>query len=96
MLKNAFEALSTTKIEHPKLSIKLIKKDESIQILIINNGPEIPKEIREQIFIPFYTTKENGSGIGLSLSKQIMLSMNGDIQLNTDYKNGICFSVMLY
>jgi nitrogen fixation/metabolism regulation signal transduction histidine kinase len=96
LLKNAFEALSTTKIEHPKLSIKLIKKDESIQILIINNGPEIPKEIREQIFIPFYTTKENGSGIGLSLSKQIMLSMNGDIQLNTDYKNGICFSVMLY
>jgi len=96
LLKNAFEALSTTKIEHPKLSIKLNKKDESIQILIINNGPEIPKEIREQIFIPFYTTKENGSGIGLSLSKQIMLSMNGDIQLNTDYKNGICFSVMLY
>ena len=96
LLKNAFEALSTTKIEHPKLSIKLIKKDESIQILIINNGPKIPKEIREQIFIPFYTTKENGSGIGLSLSKQIMLSMNGDIQLNTDYKNGICFSVMLY
>ena len=51
--------------------------------------------MREQIFVPFYTTKENGSGIGLSLSKQIMLTMGGDVLLNTKNKDQTSFIVVL-
>ncbi|HHV86571.1 MAG TPA: ATP-binding protein, partial [Petrimonas sp.] len=51
------------------------------EIKMIDNGPGIPSEIREQIFIPFFTTKENGSGIGLSLSRQIMKNHGGSIEV---------------
>ena len=48
---------------------------------IANNGPVIDPEAAEQIFIPFFTTKEEGSGIGLSLSKQIMRLSGGTLTL---------------
>ena len=54
---------------------------EEIWIEIKNNGPEIPSEIAEHIFIPFFTTKENGSGIGLSISRQIMRLSGGSLTL---------------
>lgn len=65
------------------------------KIEIANNGPEIPPEIQEQIFVPFYTTKENGSGIGLSLSKQIMLTMGGDIRLNSQKDGRVSFVIVM-
>ena len=46
-----------------------------------NDGEPIPASAREQIFIPFYTTKKEGSGIGLSISRQIMRNHNGTIEL---------------
>jgi signal transduction histidine kinase len=54
---------------------------EEIWIEIKNNGPEIPAEIAEHIFIPFFTTKEGGSGIGLSISRQIMRLSGGSLTL---------------
>ncbi len=87
LLKNAIEAILSENHENPILIIKLWEINNKAKIEISNNGPQIPPEIKEQIFVPFYTTKENGSGIGLSLSKQIMLKMGGDILLNSP-KNG--------
>ena len=54
---------------------------ESVVIQVSNNGRPISKEKREEIFVPFYTTKPSGSGIGLSLSRQIMRLHNGTITL---------------
>ncbi len=48
---------------------------------VANDGAPIPPESQEQIFIPFYTTKAEGSGIGLSISRQIMRQHNGSIGL---------------
>lgn len=56
---------------------------EDIFIEISNNGPLIPSEIRDHIFIPFFTTKENGSGIGLSISRQIMRISGGSLSLRS-------------
>ncbi len=95
LLKNALEALLSETIDNPTLTIKLWQSDNTAKIEIINNGPQIPVEMREQIFVPFYTTKENGSGIGLSLSKQIMLTMGGDVLLNTKNKDQTSFIVVL-
>ena len=50
-------------------------------IRVSNDGDPIPKSAQEQIFIPFYTTKKDGSGIGLSISRQIMRNHNGSIEL---------------
>ena len=50
-------------------------------VLVANDGEPIPVSAQEQIFIPFYTTKKEGSGIGLSISRQIMRQHNGTIDL---------------
>ena len=56
-------------------------KDDEIVIQVANDGEPIPVSAQEQIFIPFFTTKKEGSGIGLSLSRQIMRNHNGSIDL---------------
>ncbi len=96
ILKNASEALIQAQITNPKIEITLFETANSVKIDIKNNGPQISPELAEQIFVPFYTTKEDGSGIGLSLSKQILLSMGGDIQLKTDVNNTVVFSIVLF
>lgn len=83
LIKNGIEAMIQEETENPRMVIRLKQIDNIYKIEIINNGPLIPQEIKEQIFVPFFTTKEEGSGIGLSLSKQIMLKMGGDIYLKT-------------
>lgn len=57
--------------------------DGNTIIKVADNGKGISDEIIDDIFIPFFTTKKNGSGIGLSLCKQIMLLHKGKIQINT-------------
>ncbi len=95
LLKNATEALTLTTIENPILSIIVKASNNQTTIEIKNNGPVIPPELREQIFIPFFTTKKEGSGVGLSLSKQIMLSMGGDIVLTPDKPQETSFIIKL-
>jgi len=95
LLKNACEALTSGNTRNPEIIIKLLQTNNTTKVEIINNGPAIPREIREQIFVPFFTTKDEGSGIGLSLSKQIMLKMNGDILLNSTKDKLITFTVIL-
>jgi len=95
LLKNAYEALIQSETEKPVLQIHLREIGDQIRIEFRNNGPVIPPEIREQIFIPFYTTKEDGSGIGLSLSKQIMLSLGGDIILKSRDSSPVIFELIL-
>ena len=95
LLKNAWEVLITEKTHNPQIGIRLIKNGSSVKIDISNNGPQIPPEIKEQIFVPFFTTKENGSGIGLSLSKQIALQMGGDILLTSGKDQRTTFSIVL-
>ena len=53
-----------------------------------NDGPAIPEKEAEEIFVPFFTTKKEGSGIGLSLSRQIMKLSNGSISLLKAETNG--------
>jgi len=95
LLKNALEALIIENTPYPLINIKLLRTANTVKIEITNNGPQIPPEIKEQIFIPFYTTKENGSGIGLSLSKQIVLQMGGDIILSSGKDEKTTFSIHL-
>jgi len=78
LLNNAIDALKTTEVK----TITLGTTENAIgklKISITDNGTGINEDEIEKIFIPFYTTKENGSGIGLSLSRQIMRLHKGSI-----------------
>jgi two-component system nitrogen regulation sensor histidine kinase NtrY len=82
LLKNAIEALTETTNPY----IKLIGRydENAIKIEVIDNGSGIIKEAIEHIFVPFYTTKKKGSGIGLSLSRQIMQMHKGSINVESE------------
>ena len=82
LLKNAIEALSET--ENPKLNLVGSYDESAVIIEITDNGPGIIKEALEHIFVPFYKTKRTGSGIGLSLSRQIMQMHNGSITVESE------------
>ena len=76
LIKNALQAGA----KNICVSAKMGKDDETI-VRVANDGDPIPAAAQEQIFIPFYTTKKDGSGIGLSISRQIMRNHNGSIEL---------------
>ena len=84
LLKNAMQAFekSSSPAEEKHIHIRAYCDEaEAVLIEITNNGPAIPPNIAEHIFIPFFTTKENGSGIGLSISRQIMRLSGGNLSL---------------
>ena len=84
LLKNAMQAIGSGQ---PDGLIELkayCNTDESVIIEVSNNGPTIPPEEAEHIFVPFFTTKEGGSGIGLSISRQIMRLSGGSIALKSN------------
>lgn len=83
LLKNAIQAIGTQPDGKIALHAYANPTDEVI-IEVKNNGPVIPPSIAEHIFIPFFTTKEGGSGIGLSVSRQIMGLSGGSISLLPD------------
>ena len=72
-----------------KIEIHLFQKDENIIFTITDNGPGIPIEIQEKIFLPLYTTKVGGegSGMGLYITKQIVESHKGSITLKSEPGN---------
>ncbi len=81
LLKNAMEALSET--EKPTISITIITTQNFYYINIEDNGEGIVPEALDRIFIPFFTTKKQGSGIGLALSRQIMQLHKGKLSVSS-------------
>jgi len=93
LLKNAYEA--AVEDENPFIKIQLLTANNRVTIQISNNGKTIPEDLKDQIFVPFFSTKTDGSGIGLSLSKQILLQMKGKIILKTNQNNLTQFDIVL-
>ncbi len=87
MVKNAIQALAENDEDGKEDKILEVKaypgENENVYISIKDNGPGIEEEALKKIFIPFFTTKKNGSGIGLSLSKQIMRNHRGNITVKS-------------
>lgn len=87
LLVNAIEAVKES--EHPKISLSAsTMSNNKIIIKIADNGVGISAELIDKIFVPFFTTRKNGSGIGLSLCKQIMLLHHGNIKVSSALGKG--------
>ena len=93
LIVNARDALQN--IENPEIYVTAKATTDGYTVIkVIDNGNGIPQEIQETIFVPFFTTKKNGSGIGLSLCKQIMMLHKGKIQIHSEENKGTAISLL--
>lgn len=82
LIKNSVEAL--TEFESGVIEVIGRYSGNSVAIQVIDNGAGIIKEAMSRVFVPFFTTKKTGSGIGLSLSRQIMQMHNGSLSVESE------------
>jgi C4-dicarboxylate-specific signal transduction histidine kinase len=93
LIRNASEAAS--KADAPAVTVSCEMREGELVIAIADNGPGLNEQQREWIFVPFYTTKPDGSGIGLSLARQIAFAHRGRIEVQSNYPGGSIFSIVL-
>jgi hypothetical protein len=93
LLLNARQATDLN--PEPKIEIQLQIEKESVQIAIQDNGVGISEEQQERIFTPYFTTKSSGSGIGLSVVRQIIEKHNGEIRFESKEGVGTIFYIGL-
>lgn len=92
LLKNSMQSLEGK--ENGQITITL-KKTDKLHIRITDNGRGISAELQEKIFVPFFTTKAEGMGIGLSLCRQIIKKHGGDFYLKESQKESTTFVIEL-
>ena len=92
VVKNAVQALAADEKDNKSLTITAMSTESGGEFIsIVDNGVGIEEEALKKIFIPFFTTKKSGSGIGLSLSKQIMRNHGGNITAKSQIGEGTEF-----
>jgi len=92
LITNAVEALRKTEGER-NLEVNSFAEGESIFVRIADSGPGIPLDLREQVFDPFFSTKDGGTGIGLSLSHRIVVDHGGSLSVSTSKWGGAEFLI---
>ncbi len=93
LLHNAADAASGN--AEPQVALRCIALDSSIDFLVSDNGPGIPPQQREDVFLPFFTTKSGGSGIGLPLARQIAMAHGGGLTAEENPGGGTVFRLSL-
>lgn len=93
LIKNAIDAVENS--ENPEIIINNSQKIDEVMISVSDNGKGINSEELKDIFVPFYTTKKDGTGIGLYYSKMIVYMHKGQIKVNSQVNQGTTFSIHL-
>ena len=92
MLRNAWQA--TADADAPRVMLRgSLNRRGNIMIEVVDNGPGIPEGIARKIFVPFFTTKEKGSGVGLALARQVMTAHGGFIRVANNADGGATFTL---
>jgi len=92
ILRNAWQ--STLNTAKPEILLQgRLNKRSNVVIEVSDNGPGVPDAIARKVFVPFFTTKESGSGVGLALARQVMIAHGGFIRLSRNEKGGATFSL---
>lgn len=84
IVKNGVQAM----LEKGTITIRCLKKDKNIQIHVTDTGQGIQPELMDKIYDPFYTTRDKGSGLGLSISRRLIEQLNGDIYIDSTIGSG--------
>ena len=95
LCKNGVEAMALFKVESPELTfVSSLDEDDRVFVSIADNGPGMPAEIADNLFIPFKTKKEGGTGLGLTITKKIIDLHSGRIKCTTG-PDGTVFEIIL-
>jgi nitrogen fixation/metabolism regulation signal transduction histidine kinase len=93
LLHNSVDALANT--AEARIEVHCRIQNDEIAIVVLDNGPGIPADALERIFVPFFTTKAGGSGIGLSLARQIAHAHGGRLDASANMPTGAAFTLIL-
>lgn len=94
LLRNAEAAVANS--DPPAISLTFsLTRGGRTAIEVADNGPGVPESLRQDVFLPFFTTKAKGTGIGLSLARQIVLAHHGSISLNKSPSGGASFRLVI-
>lgn len=95
LLRNAAEA-AAAHAEAPEISLAFaLSAGGRVRIDIADNGPGVPDELAKEVFLPFFTTKAKGTGVGLSLARQLVLAHGGSISLGRSAAGGALFRIVI-
>jgi signal transduction histidine kinase len=89
LVRNAREAMP----EGGRISVAVVLGEDSVDVSVADNGPGISPERVSQLFDPFYTTKDHGTGLGLAVTRQIMLSHGGRLEYRSGTPGGSVFTL---
>jgi len=92
LLRNAVHA--TSEIDDRVIEVRgRLNRRGNVVVEVIDNGIGVPEDITNKIFVPFFTTREGGSGVGLALARQVMIAHGGFIRLSNNDSRGATFSL---
>lgn len=94
LLHNAVEAARTGS-DNPAVSVTVAMNGGSTTIAVRDNGAGVPEHLRRDVFLPFFTTRKGGTGVGLNLSRQIAIAHGGSIQVGDNAPHGALFRISL-
>jgi two-component system, NtrC family, nitrogen regulation sensor histidine kinase NtrY len=93
LLRNALQA--TSDIDEPGIELLgRLNSRGNVVIEVKDNGPGVPADLVNKIFVPYFTTKKNGSGVGLALARQVMTAHGGFIRVGQNEGGGATFSLI--
>jgi len=92
---NALQAIKQDERQQGRIELRLDALEDGVELTVIDDGPGIPEEAMETIFHPFYTTKPNGTGLGLAVCKRIVEEHRGHLTAARTKSGGAAFMVWL-
>jgi len=92
LLRNAFQATADVATPRIELTARLNRRG-NVVIGVSDNGPGVPADIATKIFVPFFTTKKEGSGVGLALARQVMTAHGGFVRVTDSELGGALFTL---
>jgi two-component system sensor kinase FixL len=96
LLRNAYEAMPAEKPGNCQVTIRTSQTSDNLLVDIVDNGPGTELADVERLFDPFYTTKREGLGMGLSICKTIAESLNAEVEARKNPDRGLTFTLKLH
>ena len=95
LIVNAIDAMSNIPASERQVAIRVARRDEFAEVTVVDAGPGIPPDKLKEVFQPFFTTKGNGMGMGLSIARSIIEAHNGTIWVEHQAGKGAVFRIRL-